>query len=44
MEKKNWTQPEVKELNVKNTEYGKAITPHQDAVYVDKDFVYYSFS
>jgi hypothetical protein len=44
MNKKEWFDPEVNELGVEDTEYGQAITSHNDAVYHDGKYTYYSFS
>lgn len=43
---KTWNTPELQELNLSNTEAGKALRKHPDAsIYdVDRDFTYYTFS
>jgi hypothetical protein len=44
MTKKVWGNPQVKELNIKSTEYGTTITPHVDASFTDGPDTFFSFS
>ena len=43
---KNWNAPEIQELNLSNTEAGKAFSKHPDGhIYdVDHDITYWTFS
>lgn len=45
MEKLTWTQPKIKELDVKETAKGVAFSPNNDASYVDQNGdKWYSYS
>jgi hypothetical protein len=44
MSKKVWEKPEIKDLEVAKTEYGNSITTSVDAIFVDGNTTYYSFS